>query len=327
MLKPERKLDALLITQKTVTMVLDGEHFNSTYEDAEKSGALLALANKNYERAAELINKAKAIVRRSLGAFTLENGTIFFKGQTVHNTAATRIVEFINKGLPFMSIVAFLENILQNPSKRATDEGYEFLEHKHLPLTEDGCFMAYKTVGPDYLSKTSGKEPVDVSTDGGRTWKTFTGKIPNKIGSIVKIQRNLVDDDRTRECSYGLHVGALAYAGPNGTFHSQGDKCVVVKVNPRDIVAVPKDYDAQKMRVSRYEVLKDYQAAYEAPLTSASGEELRNREIYCNPSLGGCEWEGYYTDLTKGDVGFNRGQIEGRFRCPECDSNDTLDAF
>lgn len=285
---------AFNITNDAVVLVLNGEAFTGSREYAEKAGVLVALKNKDYSKAADLLNKEKAIVRRSLGAFTIEGGTIFFNDTPIHNVVATRIVELSDAGLPFMPAVKFLENLLQNPSKRAVDEGYDFLQHRGLPLTEDGFFLAYKSVRSDYKDK-------------------YSGTIDNSVGQVVEVPRNTVDDNREHECSHGLHVGALAYSGPQGWYHSAGDKVVIVKVNPRDIVSVPRDHSAQKLRVCRYEVISDFKGAYEAPLTSSDGAEFDGisdeAEVFCD----GCGWEGSYIELERGYV------------CPECGDDENIE--
>jgi hypothetical protein len=311
---------AFNITNDSVILVIDGEVFTGTREYAEKTGVLLALNQGNYQKAADLLNKAKAIARRSVGQFTIEGGVIYHNGLPVHNTVATRIIELSDAGLPFMPAVRFLENILQNPSRSAVEAGYRFLELKGLPLTVDGCFLAYKSVRSDYKSKTAGREPVEVSTDGGKTWESFTGNIPNKVGSILRIERNFVDDDREKACSYGLHVGSLGYSGPQGWFYSEGsgDKIIIVKVNPRDIVSIPNDANEEKLRVCRYEVINNFKEAYSAPLTSPDGQSFGatpEAEVVCNSEFGGCEWTGRYSDLKRG------------FECPDCGDDATLDAL
>lgn len=310
---------AVLVTNDAVTLILEGEVFTGSRDYAEKSGVLVALKQKAFRKAADLLNKAKAITRRSLGAFVVENGVILNDGVPVHNVMAERIIQLSDAGLPFMAAVNALKNLLENPSKRAVDELYLFLEHRNMPLTEDGHFLAYKSVQSDYLSKATGREPVEVSTDGGKTWKTYVGKIPNNVGNLVRMKRNLVDDNRQHECSFGLHVGALGYSGPNGWYHQEGDKIVIVKVNPRDAVSVPSDANAQKLRVSQYEVIADFKGAYEAPLASSEGEEYPhqsdNPEVFCSFEWDGCGWEGSYSEL------------KGGYACPDCLSTDTLDAF
>jgi len=311
--------NAKLITNHTVTVVLGGKVFTGTREVADRIGATAALQRNDFTTAAELLNKEAAVKRRSAGVFVIEDGVVLRNGVPVHNVVADRLLEVLDAGHDLTPLASFLDNLLQNPSSRAVSEGYLFLEHKNLPLTVDGFFLAYKSVRSDYLSKASGREPVQVSTDGGKTWETFTGRIPNNVGNIVKMERNMVDDNREHECSHGLHVGSLAYSGPNGWYHSSGDKVVIVKVNPRDIVSVPRDHDAQKLRVSQYEVIGDFVAIYEVPLTDATGnlydgtQDNDDPEVFCNEDLGGCGWEGDYPELRKGYI------------CPSCGDDSTIE--
>jgi hypothetical protein len=74
---------------------------------------------------------------------------------------------------------------------------------------------------------------------------------------IIKMARNKVQDDPSVTCSYGLHVAALGYAVYDQAKLGDG-RVVVVKVNPRDVVSVPTDYNNQKMRVCEYTVVEDY---------------------------------------------------------------------
>ena len=141
-------------------------------------------------------------------------------------------------GFPFQPMIKFLGNILENPSNRAVQELYSFLEHKNLPITEDGCFLAYKAVDKNYMDK-------------------YSGTIDNSVGQSVTMQRRKVDDNCNNGCSDGLHVGALDYVE---SYRNEGneDKVVIVKVNPQDVVSVPTDSECQKVRCCSYEVVADY---------------------------------------------------------------------
>jgi len=64
------------------------------------------------------------------------------------------------------------------------------------------------------------------------------------------MNRDNVNPDANETCSHGLHVGAFAYAN---TF---SELLLEVEVNPKDVVAVPPDYNNQKMRVCEYKVIR-----------------------------------------------------------------------
>jgi hypothetical protein len=139
---------------------------------------------------------------------------------------------------------------MNNPSKRATEELYDFLMHKNLPITDDGCFLAYKRVNADW-------------TD------LYSNAIDNSIGQIVKMSRRKVDDNREMGCSDGLHVGALEYVEGYGS----GGHVLVVKVNPEHVVSVPSDHDCTKVRCCEYEVLSEFKGELKRPVYSPDGSD------------------------------------------------------
>lgn len=188
---------------------------------------------------------------------------VTYNGRPLHSTIVDRIVGMKSNGHDIRYMVRFLENLVKNPSSRSVNELYDFLANRNLPITEDGCFLAYKSVQKDFLSKYSGDNNL-VLLQG----REVEGKIDNSVGQIIECPRNEVDDERSNECSKGLHVGGLDYSGPNGWYHSLGDKVVCVKVNPMDVVSVPKDHNAQKLRVCKYEVISELE--YELPEYSTS---------------------------------------------------------
>lgn len=266
-----KKTFAYIFSRDNITLFADGKTYIVSRQFGQFSQLTEAINDGDFDRAIELANIATAITKQSAGRFTVENGLVFDEnGEQIHNAITTRIMDFVNYGIPFAALLVFLEQLRENPSKRAIDELYEFLEHGNMPITPDGSFLAYKSVRPDYRSKTAGSEDVEVSTDGGESFTVVRGNIPNDVGTIVRMKRNLVDDDQNRTCSHGLHVGALSYAGPGGWFNSSGDKVVVVKVNPKNAVSVPADHSAQKLRVCEYEVIADFSGALTEPVFDAT---------------------------------------------------------
>lgn len=203
----------------------------------------------NYSTKAGL--KRAFLPNNALGVEVTDDG-VTWNGKTLSNVLVERILEFRTAGLPFEPMVKFLENLMANPSSRAVEELYKFLEHEALPVTDDGCFLAYKTIRDDWYSKTGGS----LTLLQGKA--DSSGRIFNGVGETIECVRNEVDDDRDRTCSKGLHAGSLAYAGPGGHFNSSGDKVVIVKINPKDAVSVPSDYQGQKLRCCKYEVIGEY---------------------------------------------------------------------
>jgi hypothetical protein len=72
------------------------------------------------------------------------------------------------------------------------------------------------------------------------------------------MDRDQVDADSSQTCSRGLHVASWDFVKSHGTI-------VSVKVNPVDVVSIPYDYNGQKMRVCRYQVIDTITGEYTDP--------------------------------------------------------------
>lgn len=163
-----------------------------------------------------------------------DSGLVVIDGIEVHDSITDRIVAFYKQGLPHLPLLNFWRNVQENPSKESREHLFLFLEANKMPITHDGCFLGYKGV-----KKNNNGDLVDA----------HTGTFCNNVGAVVTMPRENVNPNRNETCSSGLHVAAFNYARSNyGTL-------IEVKVNPRDVVAVPNDYNNQKMRVCRYEVV------------------------------------------------------------------------
>tara|TARA_Y100000389_G_scaffold153985_1_gene154394 strand:+ start:4378 stop:5229 length:852 start_codon:yes stop_codon:yes gene_type:complete len=213
---------------------------------------LEALPTATEDELLELVDIEKAVASFSDGQVSIVNGKVMFEGEEVHGSISKRIIEFMSKGLPFEPLVKFLQNLMENPSMQSQQELYDFLEHENLPITEDGCFLAYKAVNSDFKDK----------------WK---GTFDNKVGQVCEMRRAKVDDNRKVGCSQGLHAGALNYVANYGNVDA-GDNIVIVKINPEDVVSVPSDCNCEKLRTCKYEVVGLYQGELPKPLYKAEFE-------------------------------------------------------
>ena len=64
--------------------------------------------------------------------------------------------------------------------------------------------------------------------------------------------RNQVNDDKNQTCSEGLHFCSQEYLGSFG-----GDRVMILKINPKDVVSIPSDYNRSKGRACRYEIIAE----------------------------------------------------------------------
>ncbi|MFW6130589.1 MAG: hypothetical protein ACOC56_05330, partial [Atribacterota bacterium] len=215
--------------------------------------AINAYKEGNNEEILRIGDIATNIEIHSNGLFFVKNGQVYTQNlQTpAPKILSDRIIKFSKENIPVEPLVKFWENLENNVSEEVQKQLYNFLEHNNIPLTKDGCFIAYKSVS--------------VGND-GNLWDSYTynketgkGTYRNNVGDVVSMPREEVNDDPYQTCSQGLHVAAFDYAVNHyGTWTSRvgkDQKLVHVKIDPKNVVSVPNDYNGQKMRVCEYKVV------------------------------------------------------------------------
>jgi hypothetical protein len=225
------------ITDQNVVVNYDGETHIVKRSDALADRLIRAVKEQRLQEIPSLVSAAKRIETFSKGAFVVKDGRVMVNGVQAPEVLSNKIIRFSGEGLPFQPLLRFAEKLSLNPSFRAVNELYQFLEKNDHPLTENGNFIAYKRVRGNFKDIHSG---------------TFD----NSVGKTLEVPRNQVDEDSARTCSYGLHVANWDYAHTQFASHDRdSDVMLEVEVNPADVVAIPTDYNQSKMRVCRYVVL------------------------------------------------------------------------
>ncbi len=195
---------------------------------------LLRMPKHDKDKLESILEMPKAIERVTQGLVTVTEDNVTYVGEVVQSTMARRLIEMLQQGHDVKPWAAFMNNLMLNPSYRSRECLFDFLENCKTPITEDGCFIAFKMVKDNYKD-------------------SHTGTMDNSVGKVVSMARSQVDDDPNNTCSAGLHVCGSRYM--NG--YTFGPRTMVCKVNPRDVVAVPRDYSFAKMRLCRYEVIAE----------------------------------------------------------------------
>jgi hypothetical protein len=225
-----------LIQGKNIILVVDGKsHTISKDTHIAYSKIVEALKEQDWDALRDLVEPKRVIVDFGNGYVSIVGNEVMWKGQPFHNALASRMIEMYQDGFPIDPMVRFMENLMDNPSKRSVDQVYGFLEKNSLPITEDGHFLAFKRVREDYRD-------------------IHSGTIDNSVGEIVEMERNLVDDNPDSHCSVGLHFCSLAYLGH---FGRSDQPIMILKINPADVVSIPTDYNGAKGRCMRYEVVAE----------------------------------------------------------------------
>lgn len=235
-------MTSFIRTPDHLTIVFDDGDVETVYPSHPKyDDIVIAINEKRWDDVKEMVDPVET-VRSAIDAVgvadlvEVRDGEVLYDGKPMHNYLTTRMLEMLDEGFDIRPLMMFLQNLMENPSFRAVNELYGFLESSNLPITEDGHFLAYKRIRSDW-------------TD------VYTGTMDNSIGQVVSMPRNEVDEDKNRTCSRGLHFCAREYLKHYGSF--DGGRVVVVKINPKDVVAIPSDYNNAKGRACRYEIIQE----------------------------------------------------------------------
>ena len=222
-----------LIQGKNIVVVIGNKSHtvSSTHIAYERLKA--AIKSDDWETVENIVEPKQVVLDYGKGNIAVQGDKFFWKGKELHTALTARIIQMYQEDFPIEPMILFMENLMLNPSKRAVEELYTFLEKGSLPITSDGHFLAYKKVRADYKD-------------------VYSGTMDNSVGQVVEMERNEVDDDKNRTCSTGLHFCSREYLN-----HFGGERVVIVKINPRDVVSIPADYNATKGRTCRYEVIDE----------------------------------------------------------------------
>lgn len=230
----------LISNSGIISIVINGKPYSVAPDHLNYKALIKAIKAEDQAAIVELVDIPKAVSSFTSGAVQVVDGQVLFNNESIHTSIADRILGLMSDDMPFKFMVNFLDNLMTNPSYRAINELYDFLDFANIPITDDGCFLAYKRVKDTYLD-------------------IYSGKVDNSVGEKPEMPRNMVDEDKNRTCSSGYHFCSLDYIPHFGASQdNSSDRVMIVKINPRDVVAIPADYNNTKGRCCLYEVVAEY---------------------------------------------------------------------
>lgn len=225
-----------LITGNAVVVVVNNKQYTLSKGNIGFDALIEAIKEGRWEDVPALASPVVAVRKFSNGFVDVIDGQVTYDGQPIHSVLSQKILDMFEQGFDINPLTNFMQNLYTNPSKRAVDELFGFLESGNMPITEDGYFLAYKKVREDY-------------TD------VHSGKFDNSVGKVVSMPRNQVDDNKDNTCSAGLHFCSFDYLKSFG-----GSRIMILKINPADVVSIPSDHQQQKGRTWRYTVIGEVPA-------------------------------------------------------------------
>jgi len=264
------------LTNNSITLFYKGRLYNipSTFRKFDELKEHLRGKEHDESFIESIVNVKEELTRLSEGNVTIKGNSVYYKGTKIHTYLAERLVQLFDDGFDVTPWVHFMENVMLNPSQDSRERLFTFLEKNGSPFTEDGHFLAFKRIRKD--------------------WKDiYSGTMDNSVGKIVEVPRESVDANNNITCSRGLHVAASIYL--NSYARPADSRTIVCKVNPKDVVAVPPDYNETKMRVCRYEVLSEVEVG--------SIKDVETTSIYVDPNKPAASTENdqYFEDYSGWD--------------------------
>jgi hypothetical protein len=232
-----------LIQGSNIVVVIGNKSHTISKTHITYQKVLDAIKANDWDSLPDIIEPKKVVLNYGQGNVSIQGETLFWKGKELNTGLSVRMIQMLQEGFPIEPMVNFMENLYQNPSKRAVTELYGFLEKCNLPITPDGHFLAYKKVRANYMD-------------------VHSGTMDNSVGKIVEMERHDVDDNKDNTCSTGLHFCSQSYLNSFG-----GERTVIVKINPRDVVSIPSDYNDAKGRACRYEVIGEMEVEADKAFT------------------------------------------------------------
>lgn len=258
-----------LIQGKNIVVVIGNQSHTISPSHISYEKIKEAIKANTWDVVQDLIEPKKVVLNYGKGFVAIQGDKVFWKGEVLNTSLTNRLISMFQEGFPIEPMVNFMENLMENPSKRAVNELYKFLEKGRLPITPDGYFLAYKKVNDSYkdchTNSVLNKPAALLTPDEQSALPVTANGVTTQLEGdrvVVSMARNAVDDDKDRTCSTGLHFCSQEYLSQFGGAHT-----LILKINPRDVVSIPSDYNNSKGRCCRYEIVGEVGENPEAAFT------------------------------------------------------------
>lgn len=119
-----------------------------------------------------------------------KEGVVTINGDVLPASLSKVIVSLYKEEAPIDCFINFWHKLNQNPSNKAVNRLYDFIEKHNITILPDGNLLLYRVV-----RRT---EQPEVFVD------IYTGTMRQAIGDKISVSRNSVDDRDEISCSHGL---------------------------------------------------------------------------------------------------------------------------
>jgi hypothetical protein len=198
----------------------------------------------------------------------IKDGRVYCDHDEIDNRLTKQIIRFLKEDQKdYLPLVRFFEKAASNPNEHSRRMLGDWLAEHDFTITEDGDIVGYKGVRGDgkggYTSTMQG--PAIINGE-----QHEKGYVPNAVGDIIEVPRSYVQHNPREGCSTGLHIGTWEFAQ---RYRYSAGAVLQVHVNPRDVVSVPTECGAQKMRACRYKVVAFVNAKIEEAVITLADDE------------------------------------------------------
>lgn len=242
------KINSYIYLNSSIILLVDrGRPLTVQADHPQFSNIVSACRESRWSEAINLACPELDIARYSNHEVFADNGLFYLSEDPrtpLPKVLGNRMYELYHQGLDISPIKAFWKALQTNPDVSIRDRLYKFLEDHEAPILANGDILLYKRVAPDLTSLTAC--PAGCQEPHEHT----NGRIQHTLGKEVLMKRSSVDSNSFSECSCGLHTASYNYA--KSFYMSEQGVVLEVRVNPRDVCAIPADANGQKMRVCQY---------------------------------------------------------------------------
>lgn len=263
--------------KKSLTVVVKGNVYPIN-SDHPRFKEICKSLNMNEDFVLSLIRNEK-LVRSEVATpvssnIEVKGGVIYHRGERVEQYLIDEFGKLEANEIPVEGFLKYVTRLYENVSNRVRTQLFNFMKRYGLTIDSEGNMIGYKAITKD--------------------WKDlWTRKLDYRIGNTVSMDRGKVNDDPDQGCAPGLHVGSEQYA--YGYHNSRReDRIVLVKVDPANVVCIPKCTSYQKLRTCEFTILGAYQGKLTQTVYSSdlSGDELYKKDSEVDQGLD-IDWTEY----------------------------------
>lgn len=220
-----------VVTDNNILVVINGKQLSANESHPFFTKIKSAILDHNWEKATKYFDISEQVKEYSSGRLELRDGEIYTTERNVYlKTALTKwVIDAIKDNTSSTFLINFINKVEQNERSHVREQIHNFITVGGLPICTDGSFIAYKSIREDYMD-------------------IHSGTCLNAVGTTLEMPEGDCGEGDVC-CSPGYHFGTESFV----TKQFCGDRIVVVKINPADVLATPNNQG--KGRCHRYTVV------------------------------------------------------------------------